>query len=140
MSTVTITHPGVIKNLSISRAAVSIIVNSGCASCEVKSSCSISDAKEKIIEVSFASSDNYQEGQHVMVEMKQSMGTWAVLLGYFFPFLFVLIGLIIFTSFGLDEGLSALLSLGLLIPYYLFLYFTRNLLRKKFTYTMEPAS
>lgn len=120
------------------KAEVSIIVNSGCASCEVKGSCSISDAKEKIIEVSLAPSDKYEMGQHVMVEMKQSMGSWAVLLGYFFPFLFVLIGLIVFTLIGLDEGLSALLSLGILIPYYLVLYLTRDLLSKRFTYSMEP--
>lgn len=138
MSNVTITHPGIIKNLTSNKAEVSIIVNSGCASCEVKSSCSISDTKEKIIEISLSPSDKYEMGQNVMVEMKQSMGSWAVLIGYFFPFLFVLIGLVVFTSIGIDEGLSALLSLSILIPYYLVLYLTRDLLSKRFTYSMEP--
>ncbi len=138
MSKVVITHPGIIKNLTSNKAEVSIIVNSSCASCEVKSSCSISDAKEKIIEISLSPSDKYEMGQHVMVEMKQSMGSWAVLIGYFFPFLFVLIGLIVFTSVGIDEGISALLSLSILIPYYLVLYLTRDILSKRFTYSMEP--
>ena len=139
MSNVTITHPGIIKNLSLDKAEVSIITNSACASCEAKTSCSISETKEKIIEVSLSPSDKYQLGQHVMVEMKQSMGAWAVLLGYFFPFLFVLIGLIIFTSLGIDQGLSALFSLGLLVPYYLILYLSRGRLKKSFIYTMEPV-
>lgn len=136
MSTVTITHPGVIKNLSDRKAEVSIIVNTGCASCEVKSSCSISDAKEKIIEVDLKNQSGYIVGQQVKVEMKQSLGNWAVLLGYFFPFLFVLAGLIIFTTIGLNEGLAALLSLCILIPYYLILYLKKGSIQKRFTYTM----
>ena len=139
MSSTIITHPGIIKNLNSHRAEVSIIVNSGCASCEIKGSCSISDTKEKIIEVSLSPSDKYEMGQRVTVEMKQSLGSWAVLLGYFFPFLLVLIGLIIFTSIGIDEGISALLSLGILIPYYAVLYLTKDLLGKQFSYTMEAT-
>lgn len=139
MSNVTITHPGIIKNLSAFKAEVSIITNSACASCEAKSSCSISETKEKIIEVSLSSGETYKSGQHVMVEMKQSIGTWAVLLGYFFPFLFVLLGLIVFTSIGTDEGLAALFSLGLLVPYYLVLYLTRSHIKKRFIYTMETV-
>ena len=132
----TITHPGIIKTISNNKAEVSIIVNSGCASCEVKGSCSISDAKEKIIEVKLSHAEQFSTGQHVMVEMKQSMGTWAVLLGYFFPFLVVLIALIVLTSLGIDEGLSALLALAILIPYYLILYLTKDRLQKSFTYNM----
>lgn len=137
MSHQIITHPGIIKNIVRNKAEVSIIVNSGCASCEVKSSCSISEAKEKIIEVSLSAGDHYSAGQQVMVEMKQSMGTWAVLLGYLFPFLVVLVALIIFTATGIDEGLSAIFSLAILVPYYLILYLTKDRLQKRFTYSMS---
>lgn len=134
-----ITHPGIIKSIIKNKAEVSIIVNSGCASCEVKGSCSISDAKEKIIEVNLSPGDHYSAGQQVMVEMKQSMGTWAVLLGYLFPFLVVLIALIVFTLIGIDQGLSALFSLAILIPYYLALYLSKNRLQKRFTYSMTSS-
>lgn len=139
MSQQIITHPGIIKSIAKNKAEVSIIVNSGCASCEVKSSCSISEAKEKIIEISLNPNDHFIVGQQVMVEMKQSMGTWAVLLGYLFPFLVVLIALITFTTVGMNEGLSALLSLAILIPYYLILFLIKNSLQKKFTYNMLEA-
>ncbi len=139
MSQQIITHPGIIKSVARNKAEVSIIVNSGCASCEVKSSCSISEAKEKIIEVNLSAADHYTAGQQVVVEMKQSMGTWAVLLGYLFPFLVVLIALIIFTVADVDEGLSALFSLAILIPYYLILYLTKDRLQKRFTYSMTTS-
>lgn len=138
MSEVKITHPGIIKKLTADKAEVSIIVNSGCASCAINGSCSLSevDVKEKVVEVKLADTDAFSVGQRVTVEMKQSLGSWAVLLGYFFPFLLVLIGLIIFVSVGINQGLSALLSIAILIPYYLILYLTRHSLQKRFTYTL----
>ena len=132
-----VTHTGFIKNVEGRKAEVSIFVNSGCASCEINGSCSISDSKEKIIEVSLSNTERYDIGQEVMVEMKQSLGSWAVLLGYFFPFLVVVISLFAFVGAGLNEGLSALLSLGLLAPYYLLLYLSRGFFSKRFTYKIQ---
>jgi len=132
-----VTHPGWVKNIDKDKVEVSIIVNSACASCEIKGSCNLSEMKEKIIEVNQKPSGKYKTGQPVTVIMKQSLGTWAVLLGYFFPFLVVVISLFAFVSAGLDQGLSALLSIGLLIPYYLVLYFTKDYIRKQFSYTIQ---
>ena len=134
-----VTHPGFIKNIEGRKAEVSIFVNSGCSSCEIKGSCSISDSKEKIIEVFLSASNRFNKGEKVMVEMKQSLGSWAVLLGYFFPFLVVVISLFILVSAGVGEGISALLSLGFLVPYYFVLFLARDFFRKRFTYTIQPA-
>lgn len=97
----------------------------------------MSDVKEKIIEVDLIEGQNYIAGDEVIIEMKQSLGTWAVLFGYFFPFLLVIITLIILTSFGLDQGLSGLLAILTLAPYYLIMYLFRAFLRKKFTYRLQ---
>lgn len=132
-----VTHPGIISKIEKGIAEVSIIVNSGCASCSIQGSCTQSESKEKVIEVAVSPSDQFSTGQTVVVEMKQSMGTWAVLLGYFFPFLVVFISLIIFVSVGLDEGLAAILSLSTLVPYYFFLYLGRNYLSQRFTYSIR---
>lgn len=132
-----VTHPGIVKSVEQGKAEVTVITKSACASCEVKSSCAIGDTKAKIIEVDLAPGEKYEAGQNVVVEMKQSIGSWAVLLGYFFPFLVVLIGLIIFVSLGMDEGISGLLSLSLAVLYYLILYTFRGRLKKKFTYHIQ---
>ncbi len=98
-----VNHLGFIKNIQGRKAEVSITVNSACSSCEIKGSCGVSEAKEKIIEVNLMPSDRFEQGQEVMVEMKQSLGSWAVLLGYFFPFLVVVISLFSLVSAGVDE-------------------------------------
>lgn len=130
----TITHPGYIKKTEDNKAQVVIISTSGCASCEINGSCSVSDMEEKIIDVDLLNGQTYKTGDRVTVEMKQSQGIWAVLLGYVFPFLVVLLSMIILSNFNMDEGLRGVISLSLLIPYYTALYFSKDLLKKSFHY------
>ena len=90
--------------------------------------------KEKIIEVDLADLGQHNEGENVTVEMKQAYGTWAVLLGYFFPFLVLFFGLMLFLHWGLDQGLAGILAIALLIPYYGILYLMRDFFKKRFRY------
>lgn len=114
------------------------MVTSGCSSCEIKGACSVSDVEEKSVMVNTDNVGQYKPGQTITIEMKQSLGTWAVLLGYVFPFLVLFTGLIIFISAGLDQGLAGILALSLLIPYYLTLYVLRNFLGSRFNYSIRP--
>jgi len=132
-----VTHSGIIKSIINRRVLVSIIACSACASCHIKGACTLSEVEEKIIEVDLVEDQNFSIGQEVMVEMKQALGTWAVLFGYFFPFLLVISSLIIFTVLGLDQGLSGVLSILILAPYYLIMYLSRSFLRKRFTYRLK---
>lgn len=136
MSESTISHPGIISKIEGSKAEVTVQVNSGCASCEIKGSCSISESVAKIIEVDLENADMYSQGQLVSVEMKQSQGSYAVIFGYLFPFVVVFLSLIVFIGLGIDQGISGLLSLGMLVPYYLVLYLLRNFFKKKFSYRL----
>jgi len=133
----TVTHPGIVKSVGHGKAEVMIVANSACGSCEIKGACGVSESEEKIIEVNLLTGEAYNSGQSVIVEMKQSLGNWAVLLGYFFPFLVVLGGLIVFVSVGMNEGLAGLFSLALLALYYLGLFSFRKFISKKFTYTIQ---
>lgn len=133
-----VTHSGMVQNISDGRALVSIIAKSACISCQIKGSCSLSDVEEKIIEVDLYKDDkDIKVGAQVTVEMKESLGTWAVLLGYVFPFLLVFISLVIFTFIGLDEGLAGLFSVLVLAPYYIIMYLSSRFLRKRFTYRIQ---
>ncbi len=126
-------HSGTVQELKNGKAWISIMTQSACVSCEIKGSCTLSEVKEKRIEVTVHEDQHLETGMTVQVEMKQTTGMWAVLLGYFFPFLVVLAGLIVFTVSGLGQGTAGLFSLGLLVPYYLTLYFFRHAIRKRFT-------
>lgn len=132
----TIRHKGIISNVDDQFNYVSIIAQSACAACHAKSACNVSDMNEEIIKIPKTPTDDYKTGQMVFVKMKKSLGTIAVMLGYFFPFLLVLVSLIILINI-VSEGIAGLISIGLLAPYYLILYVYRNRLNKKFVFEIE---
>lgn len=129
-----ITHDGLISQIKDEVITVMIVSKASCASCSVKGACSASDMEEKIVDVKRSLHDNYNVGDKVVVMMDQSLGTWAVMFGYVFPFLVLLIGLIVFTQLLDNEGIAGLLALSLLAPYYLILYLSRRRMEKTFQF------
>lgn len=137
MASGTIIHPGIIEKISGEKVFVRILSQSACSSCHAKGACTIADIEEKIIEAEMDPSENRKIGEQVMVKMEESLGQKAVILGYVLP-LFVLVGsIILFLSLLKSEGLAALLSILMLVPYYFVLYLFRNSLRKKFNFRIE---
>ena len=132
-----ISHKGVIKRLSKEGIIVTIISESACASCHVKGVCTAADAKDKEIRIDHYDG-NVREGQQVLVVGKMAQGFKALFYGYLLPFLLLLTVLIISTNITSNEGLSGLLSLGVLVPYYLVLYLFRNKLKKTFGFEIKP--
>lgn len=137
MSSKYVTHPGFIKSIADGKAEVVIIAKSACASCEINGSCSVSDTSEKIIDVRLPkSSSNYQIGQSIVIKMKQSNGVWAILFGYFFPFVVLVSTLIVLTNLHFDQTVAGVLSLSMLIPYYFIIYLSRNIFKKRFDHSI----
>lgn len=130
-------HEGVIKQVNDQTLFVSIISTATCASCQVKGACSASDMKEKIVEVKKTANKEYQVGEKVNIAIDQSVGTWAVLIGYVFPLIVVVTALIILTNIMDNEGYAGLLSIGLLIPYYGILYLTRKITADSFEFKLQ---
>jgi len=91
---------------------------------------------EKTIDV-MDESGEFHAGDRVGIAITQPMGNKAIMLGYFFPFLLVMLTLILFTLFHFKECHAGLLALSTLIPYYILLYFSRTKLRKTFTFTLK---
>ena len=130
-----IKHPGVITSIDSSKIKVNITTYSTCSSCGAKGICSISDVKDKMVEVS--NTGDFSVGQEVQVILHQTLGFKALYLGYVQPFIVVLITLIITSSLTRNEVLAGLISLGALAPYYLVLYFYKEKIRNKFTFAIK---
>lgn len=130
-----IQHEGIVVKKTEDELAVSILAKSACASCQLKKSCSISDLKEKIIHVK-TNTATYQKGEHVIIFFQQAEGYQALLLGYIYPFLALLITLIVSSQFT-GEALAGILSVLILIPYYLSLYLFRKKITKKFQFSIR---
>lgn len=133
-----IKHLGIVENINGSRLKVKIVQSSACSACSVKGHCSASETKEKIIDVYNKNNVPCQVGERVMIVGTTSMGMKAVLLAFVLPFIVLLLALIISLKLtGGDEAVSALVSLGALVPYYLIIYICRNRLSRSFMFILE---
>jgi len=137
MSSGTIIHPGIIENINGDIVSVRILSQSACSSCHAKGACTVADMKEKIIETQSDNPGQFKPGDEVMVRMDESLGRKAVFLGYGLPFVVLVGSIIVFLTIFSHEGLAALLSLLMLVPYYLVLYFFRKRLHKEFRFRID---
>ena len=69
--------------------------------------------------------------------MAIGQGNKAAVLAYLIPIILLLAVLFTCLGIGLGEGLSALISIAVLIPYYTILYFQRDKLKRRFEYRIE---
>ena len=130
-----IVHEGIIDHMSSDSVFVRILSKSACAECHSNGICSVSEMTEKLIEVK-AKNPDFIVGQMVNVILDRSLGNKAVMLGYLFPFLLMLITLLVASQF-LSELLSGLMAIAVLIPYYLLLSVLKNRLSKTFSFHIE---
>ena len=123
-------HSGVISKITGDSVIVALEQNIHCESCRAKSACGISEANTKEIEI-INSTDSFKINEHVNVVIKKTLGLKAVFWAYVFPFILMFSTLIIASNF-LKEWMAGVLSLFVLLPYYLTLYFLKNTLKSAF--------
>jgi sigma-E factor negative regulatory protein RseC len=135
-SSACIEQKGIIEGSGNGIISVRISPVSACSDCHSKASCSLFGTTEKVIDVAGNSSE-FHPGDRVGITITQSMGNKAIALGYFIPFLLVLLTLIVLTLVHLKEWQAGLLAISILIPYYISLYLSRSKLQKTFTFTLK---
>jgi len=150
-----ISHQGCIVGIDDQKIKVQILSQSACSSCSAKGMCAAYEMTEKMIEVRNDHKHGYKTGEHVDLVMTQSMGhgyktgervdlvmtqsmgNKAVILGYGLPFVLVLVTLLIVTQF-VPEFYAGLVSLAILAPYYLVLYYFKDRLSNTFNFKIKP--
>lgn len=133
-----IRHIGVIEKIEDRHMVVRIVQYSACSECNAKAYCSSSDKKEKFLDVYYFKG-NFRVGERVIISGKQSSGLKAVLIAYVVPLILMVCGMALgfYCLFPGNEGISALIALGLPLLYYLFLYPFRNFLQKRFVFLVN---
>ncbi len=131
-----IEHKGIVKKIVGKSLKVSIISTTSCASCSAKGICNVSEIEEKEVEVKEYEGE-YRVGEHVKVFYRQILGFRALFLGYILPFLLIFVGLIISLLITNKEGLSGLIALSTLIPYYIVLYLRKDKINDKFSFSIK---
>ena len=137
MSEETISHEGIITKITDDSLEVKITAQSACALCHAKSACGMGEQAEKILTVPRPEGKEFQLMQKVKVIMAINQGNKAAVLAYLIPIILLLAALFICLGLGLSEGLSALIGIVALVPYYMILYTQRDKLKRRFEYRIE---
>ena len=137
MSEETISHEGVVTRITDDKLEIKILAQSACATCHAKSACGMGEQAEKTLIVPRPQDKSFALMQKVNVTMTVKQGNKAALLAYLIPIVLLLAALFACLSLGLGEGWSALVSLAVLIPYYLVLYLKKDRLQQRFEYLVE---
>lgn len=133
----TFSHEGIVTKITDDELEIKILAQSACAACHAKSACGMGEQAEKILTVPRPQGREFALGQKVNVKMAIGQGNKAAVLAYLIPILLLLAVLFVCLGLGLGEGLSALIAIAALIPYYIILYLKRNKLKKQFLYIIE---
>jgi len=130
-----IQHDGTVREVGVDSVVVSIVSCSACSGCKARGVCGMTEREEKIIDI--RGKYDVFPGDKVTVQMEESAGMRAVLLSYLVPFFIVIGGLIVFQSLSINELTSGLISIALLVPWFLILYLFRNKIDRSFTFTLK---
>ena len=125
-----IEHEGIIQSADNGNLKVAMVVTSACTNCHARQVCNLADQEIKIVEV-FDPQGSYRIGENVKVILTKKDAAFAIFYGYIFPFLVILLTLILSMVFLKNELKAGLMALIVLIPYYFVLYILRNKFKKK---------
>ena len=134
----TISHEGIVTKITDDELEIKILAQSACAACHAKSACGMGEQAEKILTVPKPKGQTFTLLQKVNVTMAIGQGNKAAVLAYLIPILLLLAVLFVCLGLGINEGLSALISIIALIPYYAILYSRREKLKNQFEYIVDP--
>jgi sigma-E factor negative regulatory protein RseC len=125
-----IKHEGYISNITSDLITVSLKGNINCEGCKAQSACGVSDSNEKEIEI-INNNQSFQLNESVDIVLEKTLGLKAVFWAYVFPFILIILTLIITINF-FKEWIAGLVSLFILIPYYFVLFVMKTSFQKVF--------
>ena len=137
MANTKVTHTGTVVKAGKELVSVKIEVKSACSACHAKSMCAAHDMAEKIIEA--VPLEEVAAGDPVVVEMEEKFGLKAVFYVFFIPFLLMVSALFISSNFVSSETLSALISLVILVPYFVILALLKPYFAKTFVFVCRKS-
>ncbi len=124
------THSGTIKTIVDQVAHVVIDDNMDCAACSIKGSCNVMNSNKDILKIN-VDKTGFKIGEKVEIIMSSQMAFLALFWAYIFPFIILILSVIVFTNYA-DEGIAGLISILILIIYYLILFLYRKYFNKRF--------
>ncbi len=131
-----IEHTGTVEEVSERAVTVRIVASGACAQCRAREACGMGESRDKIIVVPTADAKDYRRGDEVRVSVSRAAGLTAVAVGYVGALAVLVAAIVIGTSAGWSEGLSALAGLGAVAIYYIGVWLVRGRIEQKIRFTI----
>lgn len=134
-----IRHEGTVESVNGEHIRVRIIQHSACSACKVASHCTASESKEKIVDIFLHKQHQLKVGDKVVVGTTNHSAGKALLLGFGFPLLLLLIvtGVLLFND--ISEGITAISAILTLVPYYIGLWIFRKRIADNIAFFIEDV-
>ena len=132
-----IVHAGKILEITPDFTTVQIIVSSACSSCHAKGLCGMSEEEEKVIMLPTDPYATYNVGDEVQVCTKMAMGLKAVWISYVIPLIILMILILSLSTIVEREAYRALIAIGGVAVYYLFVWLFRDKLSNEFVFYIK---
>ena len=134
-----IIHRGKVERIEKNSVFVRIEPKAACGECHAASVCSVSDRKDRIIEVN-GCTGSYALQEEVLVSARPSMGLFAVAVAYAIPFATVVVAAVAGIYLSKSEIIGGLTGLGVLVAYYFVLYLLRDKIKRNLIFTLSKIS
>lgn len=135
--TVKIKHEGVVVDCDNEYISIEITGETNCRECCVKSMCTLSDDKAKIVQVENKGFNLMESGAKVNLIGKKILGLRSVWVCYLIPLTILLISILSLYILDLEELLIGLGALAALVVYYLIIFLSGDRMKKEWSFTVE---
>lgn len=135
-----IQHRGKVERIEGDKVFVRVEKQTACSGCHAKGMCGEKGA-ERIMEVSTPHASSFTVGESVVVALlRPSMGWSSVAWGYVLPLVVLLSVLFGFKALGMEDGVSAVASIGAVVVYYVAMYIMRHKFEQRIQFTIIKES
>ena len=133
-----IKHSGIVDNIYKGGVKVRILQTSACMSCKVGKYCNAAESKEKLVDVyDVPNLKDIKIGDSVVVVASKKAVAYALFLAFGVPFMILFAVLFLVSWLTSDETLGAFVALASLVPYFVTLYFMRDKIRDRVSFSIE---
>lgn len=133
-----IEHKGIVRRIDHDQIYVEISVGSACENCHIKGACQGSGEKDdRMVCIEKNDAQTFEVGEKVTLFFSEKEGLVAVAWAYITPIIISLLALIIMTDNNVSEPIAALISLAIIVTYFIILYIFRRKIKGKIKIKVE---
>ncbi|HIW09904.1 MAG TPA: SoxR reducing system RseC family protein [Candidatus Rikenella faecigallinarum] len=132
----TIRQSATVIRVDAAEIEVEVCRPEACAACKAKSVCSEGGGEGKRMTL-VNDGQGYRVGEQIQLVMRRSAGLKAVVIAYLVPVVLVVAALLIFQATPMSDTTAALLTLGILVLYFVIIRLLRGRINNQLTIEIE---